>query len=553
MSKTQRLLGQIEHRELVLPEFQREFTWKRDQSRALIDSLLKGYPTGSLLIWRTAQIPALKNMPDFQPNGRVDVLLDGQQRLTTLYMLLKDDIPPYYSRQDISSSMDPRQLYYNLETQELRYYKHIEMGSNPRWVRICNCFKENDIKLNDIAKAIATEDNAEMDVDAYIAVHDHLSRNLDRLRAIENVEYPIMYVKEDADLQHALTVFDRVNSGGTPLSESDIALAHMCSTWPETRRVFKQKLASLKDEGFDFDLTFLVRAMNAVVNCRAEYNVLHNLTEKQITTGWNRLSNFLDFLINFLRDRAYIYGTSDLNTPNVLIPILGYLGLNEDTTLRNDSIKKLLYWMYAALFQVRYSGSVDQRLDRDLTALKSDHPIDTLLAVLREDEGDPVVTAANLDTRGVGHPFYNMSCIVIRAQGAVDWSNGLHLENPIGRSYRIERHHIFPKSVLSEAGYDSGTNLIHRKRVNEIANRVPLTHSTNMDIFNKPPDQYLSRIEADNPGNLKKFMIPLDRELWKVDNYEAFLSERRRLIVHGINDYMENLREHSREDWAALA
>ena len=75
------LLAKIENKEIVLPEFQREFTWKRGQSRDLIDSLLKGYPIGSLLLWKTGNVPALKNMPDFQPDGRVEVLLDGQQRI----------------------------------------------------------------------------------------------------------------------------------------------------------------------------------------------------------------------------------------------------------------------------------------------------------------------------------------------------------------------------------------------------------------------------------------------------------------------------------------
>ena len=86
--KTATLLNKIENSEMVLPEFQREFTWNKQQSLELVDSLLKEYPIGSLLIWRTSNIPALKNMPTFEANGRVDVLLDGQQRLTALYIAI---------------------------------------------------------------------------------------------------------------------------------------------------------------------------------------------------------------------------------------------------------------------------------------------------------------------------------------------------------------------------------------------------------------------------------------------------------------------------------
>lgn len=537
MSDTiERLIGKIENREIVLPEFQREFTWRRDQSRALLDSFIKDYPTGSLLIWSTAQVPALKNMPDFRPNGRVEVLLDGQQRLTALYMFIKDDIPPYYSEKDVEKGKDPRNLYFNLLTRELRYYKQMEMQNNPSWVRVCDCFKPGGIDLEKITKAMVDEDDKE-----WFNLLIKLKASLDKLFSIKEVKYPIMYVKDEADLKHALTVFDRVNSGGTPLSESDIALAHMCSNWPETRRVFKEKIQEAKKEGFIFDLTFLIRGTNAVINCRAEYNQLHNLSENQLIQGWEKLDKLIDYLINFLKDKALIYTTNDINTLNVLIPILGYFAKNDLSFMNESKTRRLLYWMYAALFQTRFSGSVDQKLERDLTSLKSSQPLDNLITVLKEDQGEPKVTPENLDTRGVGHPFYDMSCFVIRAKGGVDWSNGLNLGNPIGQSYSIEKHHIFPKSLLSEEGYDSGNNLIHRKRVNEIANRVPLTRRANMDIFNKSPEEYLPIVEDVNPGNLEKFMIPMDRDLWKMANYEEFLNQRRKLIAKEINNYMGNL------------
>ena len=533
--ETSRLLANIENREMVLPEFQREFTWSRQQSLELIDSLLKNYPTGSLLVWRTADVPALKNMPDFEPDGRVDVLLDGQQRLTALYMLLKNSIPPYYGAKDIHPSKDPRNLYINLQTRTLTYYKEIEMQNNPRWVRFTDCFEKDKIDPKTIASLIAETEEDKFEIYA------NLNRNLSDVKSILEKSHPIMHVQEDADLKHALTVFDRVNSNGTPLTEADIALAHMCSSWPETRRIMKDKLRQLESNGFSFDLTFLIRAMNAVINGRAEYRVLHDNLKEQLISGWIVLDRTLDFLLNFLRDRAFIYHSRDLNTHNVLIPLIGYLSQNQTKFRSEDERKKLLFWMYAALYQTRYSGSVDQKLESDLKTLNTDNPIDELIATLREDHGDFKVTPENLDTRGVGHPLYNMSCIVTRSLRGVDWSNGLALEKPIGKQFSIEQHHIFPQAVLKEAGYDTGRNLIHRKRVNEIGNRVPITRATNMDIFKDQPSKYLPVVQESNPGNLEKFMIPMDVSLWSVENYETFLKNRRILIAQGINDLMGSL------------
>jgi uncharacterized protein with ParB-like and HNH nuclease domain len=92
-------LDAIEHRELVLPEFQREYVWRLDQAKQLMVSLYKDYPTGSLLFWETINPPDIKN--NALPKnfvGRIRVLLDGQQRLTTLFLLIKGEVPPYYTQ-----------------------------------------------------------------------------------------------------------------------------------------------------------------------------------------------------------------------------------------------------------------------------------------------------------------------------------------------------------------------------------------------------------------------------------------------------------------------
>ncbi|MBD3204457.1 DUF262 domain-containing protein [Candidatus Woesearchaeota archaeon] len=535
-----RLLIKIENRELVLPEFQREFTWNKKQAKELIESFLEDYPTGALLLWKTKEKIALKNMPDYNPDGRFEVLLDGQQRLTTLYLLIKDSIPPYYTKRDIGEGKDVRNLYYNLKTRELEYYIKKKMENNPLWVKVTDCFKGDKVDPFDIVAKIEKDENKNTQ-----DLTKSLFKSINKLKTIAKEKYPIIYVKDSSTLREALIVFDRVNSAGTPLSQADIALAHMCSRWAETRRVFKKKIKDLKNKGFDFDLTFFVRAMNAVINHRAEYAQLHENTEGELIEGWEKLKNILDYLINVLKGRAFIYSTNDLNTNNVLIPIIGYLSLY-GPEFENDSIlKKMLYWMYAALYKRRYSGSVDQKLEEDLKSIKQEEskrtlPIDDLIAILKENEGNPKITKNNLISRGVGHPLYNMTNIVIRFRGGVDWSNNMSLEQPYGKKYKIERHHIFPKSILKKKGYD--TNILHyRSMVHEIANRVPLTKSSNMEIFDQKPKDYLPKVKRENPGNIKKFFIPENEELWKIENYKEFLQKRRELIAKGINEYMEQL------------
>lgn len=542
MSEIKRLINKIEHQELVLPEFQREFTWNKDQVKKLIGSFLKDYPTGSLLFWKTDEEIALKNMPDFEFDGRIDVLLDGQQRLTTLYMLIKDDIPPYYAEKDISSSDVIKDLFYNLETEKLEYYSKKKMKNDPRWVRVTDCFKDDKVDYIDIAYEVVGDEGDKEDVREY---QKRINKNLSKLTNIPDKDYKVLNVDDSCSLREALTVFDRINSQGTPLTKADIALAHMVSRWPRTRRVFKEKMRELEDYGYSFDLTFFVRSMNAVINHRAEYEQLHDNTKEELEEGFEKLSRILDYLVNILKNRAYVYSTDDLNTPNVLIPIIGFLSLHGPEFPDEKSLKKALYWMYAALYQTRFSGSVDTTLEEDLIALKGDyteevHPFDYLLDNLKEGEGDPEITKSAVASRGVGHPLYNMQCIVIRAKKGIDWANGIELSQPYGDQYSVERHHIFPRSVLEKVGYDTG-NLHDKRKVHEIANRVPLTKSGNMDIFDQKPKEYLPEIQEKYPGTLEKFMIPDNEELWKLENYEQFLERRRELVAQGINEYMDSL------------
>jgi uncharacterized protein with ParB-like and HNH nuclease domain len=96
--KISTILEKIDENQLFVPAFQREYVWKRDDAKQLLDSLIKEYPTGTMLTWETANPPELKGPHKYDPKqGAVSLLLDGQQRATTLYMLITGALPPYYT------------------------------------------------------------------------------------------------------------------------------------------------------------------------------------------------------------------------------------------------------------------------------------------------------------------------------------------------------------------------------------------------------------------------------------------------------------------------
>lgn len=530
------ILSEIESLDLVLPEFQREYVWNRRQASSLIASLLKEYPVGSLLYWKTENPPELKNVKKLPDKlGSIHVLLDGQQRLTTLYLLIKGVIPPYYTEKDIE--YDPRELYYNFKTCELQYYLKMKMSGDPLWRRVVDCFDPTkQINVFEIAKQLAENDD-----NLAFQFAQQFNTNLERLRAIKNADMPSQVVPSTATLEEAINIFDLTNSQGTKLTDAELALTHITGKWAEARRIFKEKINLLEKKGFYLNLAFMTRALTVVVTKRALFEIIHGKPKQELVTGWERLSGLLDYLVTILPSRAHIHSTEDLATTNVLIPIILYLDLHNGSFRDEKTMQHAFYWLYAAQMWARYTAQTDQRLEHDVSIIiKEPFPWKDLCDQIIDQRGRIEVKAADLEGRWVAHPLYRMSLVVAKALGAVDWFNGAPLDTVFGKKYQIHSHHIFPQGLLYKAGYDADNHL-HSKIVNEIANRAFLTADTNRKLGEKSPNEYLPEIEKKYPGALIKQFIPINTVLWKTERFEDFLNARRELIAQKINEFMRSL------------
>ena len=529
------LMQGIRKMDFVLPEFQREYVWTREQAKQLIVSLLKMYPTGSLLVWKTDRPPEIKNSAVSRDRiGTTSVILDGQQRLTTLYLLTQNSIPPYYRPEDIKN--DPRNLYFDLETGDLQFYQLQRMRNNPTWVSIITCFEDTPINVFKLAQEKAGQND-----DAFAFANTY-NTHLTALRGILLRDYPIQTVPPDANIEAAIDVFDRVNSQGTKLSDAELALAHITGKWPQARQAMKDKMAELKQQRFSFDLTFFVRALTGVVRGRALYETIHSASETELKAGWKELGRILDYLVTVLPNWAYIHSTDDLNTNNVLIPPIVFLARNGGKFATEKEMRLFIRWLYAASAWARYSGQTDQRLDSDVSIVRqTESPWKKLVDAIIDQRGRIELKAADLEGHGERHPLYRMAYILIKMNGAIDWFNGMPLDMPRGASYGVHSHHIFPQSILYDQGGYSSDNHLHKQKVNEIANRAFLTNDSNVGLSNASPVEYLAIVDETYPGALQKQFIPLNPALWQLDHYEAFLQHRRELIARAYNAQMQYL------------
>lgn len=539
MAKISKLLDSVKELEIVIPEFQREYVWSLGQAKELMTSLFQEYPTGSVLVWETNNPPEIKNNAvNREKMGWIKVLLDGQQRITTLYLLINGEVPPYYKETDISH--DPRHLYFDLRTGEFRYYQARQMMDSPFWKSVVECFNGN-IDAFTLIENLHIEDAQER-----LEIGRTVNDNLVRLRAISDIDYFVQSVPQGLDIDKAIDIFDRVNSSGTKLTEAELVLTHIAGKWPQARRVMKEKIEDYGKAGFFFELDLLTRCFVVLFTSSALFEkmteeIYKDTTEEKYKETWDKLVKIFNYLIPILKQSAYISGSKDMSTNNVLVPLVAYLSKNGGA-FESGQKNQFLYWMFLALIWGRYSGQTDQRLDKDVyLALNSSQPVADLINEIEDQRGRIEIKPADLEGRGAGHPLHRMLYVIAKFNKATDWANSGSLQDTMGDYNSIQSHHIFPQAFLYRNGFDS-ENHLDKQKVNEIANRAFITRDTNFEISDENPSEYLKKVSEKFPEALKQQMIPSDQSLWSVEMYNDFLVARRRMIADTINLFLETLK-----------
>lgn len=526
MPTIQELVAQIRADEIVLPEFQRGYVWTRDQVRKFALALYKRYPTGHLLIWKTAKPGGVRGATS-KTGQYSQLLLDGQQRLTTLYVFFEGVPPPFYGGERLFF-----ELYFNVQTEEFRFWQKTLMDGNPAWISVQSFLKEGLNKLLDRLDKMGELEK--------ILVQNNLAR-FNRLDSIRNYSYQVDFLtSEELTVKDVVEIFNEVNSAGTPLTKADLALAHMCTVWPEARMVLRNFSAAMGSNGFGIDLDFLVRCIAAV----ASGSVLlegsfYRVGEEDLKAAWKKVAASFEYLVDVLRHDAYIDSLNDLPTRSVLLPITVYLARTGTSFTSVTQEARFIRWMFLAGIWARYSGSTESTLQKDVSLLGNPDPTVALEEAILGERGRLALESSDILGKGAATAVGKMSYIVARANNGKDWFTGQKLyKREIGKSNGLEDHHIFPRTVLYKSGYDTTKD---RRVVNEVANRAFLTKPANQKIRAAKPGNYLPLVQKLYPGALQAQSVPMDPELWEVENYQAFLVARSKLLAAQINAFLESL------------
>jgi hypothetical protein len=523
--KISTILDHIDNGHMALPEFQRGYVWNREQVRGLFDSLYRKHPVGGLLVWATASDGAASRGTGALAPGVVKLLLDGQQRMTSLYGVVRGKPPAFFD----GNAQAFTGLRFHLGTQTFEFYQPIKMNEDPLWIDVTDLMKNGTAGLGSYVTTLTANPALTAQVGEYVA-------RLSRLLAILDIELHIEEVTgADKTLDVVVDIFNRVNSGGTKLSKGDLALAKICADWPEARNTMKVKLKQWENAGYHFDLDWLLRSVNTVLTGEAKFLYLHDKGSDEIKDGLVRAIKQIDKSLNMIGGRLGLDHDRVLFARYAIPVIVRYLDTRTGP-LSEKERDKLLFWYAQSGMWGRFSGSTESFLDTDLEALEGPNGgLDNMLEKLRLWHGGLRVESGHFTGWSLGARFYPVLYMLTRMGEARDWGSGLPLKaNLLGNMSRLEVHHIFPKAQLYKRNYA-------RSEVNALANFCFLTKDTNLDISDTLPEVYFPQIETNHPGTLASQWIPMDPELWKVDRYRDFLEARKELLADEANQRLRGL------------
>ena len=396
-------IAAVREGKMYLPAIQRKYVWSENQITKLFDSILKGYPIGTFLFWKLEKKTANKNnylfyqfikdyherdnyinttapmpFPLEKEGESFFSVLDGQQRLTSLYIALQGSLSlkKFRSKRATDSAYTKKELYFNIESD---YEIANDDDDDDKITYEFKFFAEDDIldtkwfKVKDILKF---EENS--DVVLYAAEHlsgnkkaiGNLSKLWTKINANENDAVINFFEVDEDKMDNVLNIFVRVNSGGTVLSKSDLLFSTITSFWDKGRERIENLISEINKKGqkFNFNNDFIMRTclclMDLPIDLKVESFKKDSVIKIQQT--WERIQNSICDTVDLLVEFGFC--DENLISYNVVIPMIYYV--YNKSTISNNSKAEMRKFIIVALTKKLFGGSSNTTIASVRSAIK---------------------------------------------------------------------------------------------------------------------------------------------------------------------------------------
>lgn len=560
-----RLLNFIERAqkgEIVLPRFQRNFVWSREDIADLLLSIMKGYYIGSLLFLETDR----ENNPfGVRPLAGVDLsesqlapkllILDGQQRLTSIYYALyTPDIPVKWAKY-------PYRFFIDL--------KKIINGDENQWIfseraDYCQKYYDEENQFNDLIIPFSELmnwsdwENSYEDwlIEKGREEHDlyrkqHKKPLSDTIQTFLSFQVPFIelekIVEDDQDgIAEVCSIFEKINSTGINLSVFDLLTARLYKYGIDLHQLWQQAieehqlLNEFSNGEPDMYGIFLLRiiALLRGKDVRAKY--LINLDHQGFERDWKKATNAIEKALKRVvspQEDGFGVFMQKWQPYSTLVPVLAVLLDHAEHARDSHKLyQDIKCWYWGSVFLERYAGAVESLTNRDAVDLlkRSENPEATpqIFSEIRqnilENPGFSLrdVTRVNSIYRGIMN--------IVAMNGAKDFQANDNIS-----FHELDDHHIFPKAYLQKKLGIKGDE------ANTILNKTLITSKTNRTISKKAPSDYIKNIipEAHREEILRSHLIgPEAQKAMETDDYPAFLAAREKDILDAIKKFLEPAR-----------
>lgn len=577
-NKLKSIIDEIETGKLGLPELQRGYVWKAQKVRDLLDSMLKGYPIGYLMIWDSSD-PQNKvknigtdNKPHSIPKG---LIIDGQQRMTSLYAVMrhKEVMDEKYNKRFITISFNP-------------FTRTFEVGDNAKKKAVDWIYDISDVFLNEarsfeyITEFVQSMQENRQKIGATLTAAEKqtIQQNIMDLLALGDYNIPTLQINGNSNEESVADIFVRVNSGGEKLGEDDFILTLISVYWQEGRRKIEEfcKSAKIPKSGTAYNFLFepspthIVRVAMSYGFKRARLNYAYKLlrgrdfetevySEELREEQFAKLQIVLDKVLNvqtwhdFLKciEAAGFVTKSLVSAQNALVYTYSlYLIGKHEYNMKETELRKLIAkWFFMGSVSGYYTSSPETVVEADLADLRNirtESEFRTLLegkiaAVFTKDYFN-MTLPNNLATSASRSPVWFGYCAALNVLGAKVLFSTLttrELFSPAstGTKNALERHHLFPKAYLKKIGIPDD-----RDR-NQNANFAFIEWHDNIEILETSPAEYmkdqLAKISPADKSSIYELHALTDG--WENMNYFDFLKRRRSLMAQVIKKGFEKL------------
>ncbi len=569
------VIKDIDAKKYLLPSIQREFVWSTKQIEKLFDSLMMDYPINGFLFWKVPKHKTrefsfyefLRNYnqrtdrhnPKANINGSDDIIaiLDGQQRMTSLYIGLKGSYAYKMShkRWDNPQAYPVRKLYLNVLggsddsdlTYDFRFLTDTEVKDMNGQKDLAGNALYFWYKVGDILDI-----NEEYQVNEILIRHGlnshpnfiFANRALFKLYGVIKKDLTISYyLEESTELDKVLNIFIRVNSGGTTLSYSDLLLSFATAQWQE--KDAREELNKFVDEvnmiGRGFNVGKDIVLKSCLVLCgfsdiSFKVDNFNRTNMLVVEDAWDELTKAFRLAVELIS--SFGYSRENITSNNLIIPIAYYIKSIDcpnnftSSSIYQEDRKLIKKWFVASLLNRVFSFMPDGVL-KPVRSIIDDNPgkfpYEKIAEYFRGTNRDILFTEDSIDNLlwskyGTGDLLVVMSVLYPWA----DLKNNFHVD------------HIFPKSKftvkkLTKRGFSDDKVAFYMDNVNYIGNLQLLEATPNEEKNNKDFDDWLNETFTDLEqlkAYKEKHFIP-DVNL-KFDNFEEFFEAREELIVKAL-------------------